>query len=320
MAGIPAPAAETITGFSAARAEALCKGLLPSQAAVRAAGARQNWAEAPARPHRQPAGPALNWNDAPEATIANTRRGRSGDRFRSQAFRGDRRLPGTVLQPLLEELATECAAGPVSEGVSDAEESSWACRSCTFENAAAMPVCEMCGHPAASAPQRRPPQPPFEQALAEPLADTGSRSWPALAAAADASWDLAEVSSVASSWLDVADLGELAGAEAADDAGFVLVQEPAAAPARAREPAGTSWASRATAGPGPGAAAASGPRPAARVPPLCRQQPRRGARRAAAALCGEEGLEDELDGLADRRLCPNTLRGVAQRRRRGREC
>jgi len=276
MMGVPAPAAETITAFSVARAEALCfaqppRRLKPSPGA---------WVRQPARPPRQPAHPELNWNDAPEALLTSARRGRPG--CRSQAFRGERRLPGSVLQPLREEMDTvEGAPFSGAETASDGEEAPWACPACTFENAGALPACEMCGHSAASTQA----QPAAEQPTPalEPLAD-GNASWPTLAAAADTAWDFAEVSSVGSSWLDVADLGELVGTEAADD--FVIVTELGSVrePVGKQDPAST-WAARA----------------AARAPAVSAGGPARGPRPAGAATllpAAAEGLGQGSD-LAD---------------------
>lgn len=105
----------------------------------------------------------------------------------------------------------------------------WLCAFCTFMNASALPVCEMCERP------RVPPVPDVaahaicELVVREPAACevsatggsdaqptvtfVGARKWPSLMQAAEKSWDLCSQSSMASSIVDVAILADLDGAD-----------------------------------------------------------------------------------------------------------
>merc|ERR1712096_363966 len=100
----------------------------------------------------------------------------------------------------------------VEETTPEAVEAPWPCIQCTFLNAGALRVCEMCNLPwgtvalatsvALSAEALRDNF--HAVSLPSPEGDIDD-VWPALADAVDTSWVRCEVSSVGSSWLDMGD-------------------------------------------------------------------------------------------------------------------
>jgi len=172
----------------------------------------------------------------------------------------------------------------------------WECPRCTFATNQGA-VCEICGAPRAAA----------GLATSTP-ADLGDAAfWPSLEAAAEPSWAHCDASSIASSWLEVADPRDLYEEGAGSDSDIMVVTAPAASGGNAEPRAPVSWAVRAAAGPSKGCRVA----PRAAVPPLTRQGPRRVP---ASVPEEEEELDGCLENLESRRLC-GTSRGGRQYRR-----
>mmetsp|Transcript_75217 Transcript_75217/g.121420 ORF Transcript_75217/g.121420 Transcript_75217/m.121420 type:complete len:282 (+) Transcript_75217:73-918(+) len=272
--------------------------------------------------------PLLNYDDAPEALMASPRRVRlylrhnvSGRRQKQLFATATKSLKSVPESPddLVMETDHECE--PVAES-----EVQWACVQCTFLNADAMPMCEACH---ASRLQAQSPKPRCSSAENEDsLLPEDDVAWPSVSEAGG-SWALCDVSSVCSSvgssWLDVSDPRELDDGTSSSQ--FVLVEclgaeSPAAAveievpPASSATPGtGLSWAARVSAPPSnssDGAVNKITVKLSTRMlPPLCYQGPAR----KATLRPRDEGDDEEVQQLEDKRLCPSTLRGKTQRLR-----
>lgn len=268
-------------------------------------------------------GPALNIDDAPEASIGHVWPRRSSGRL-TLAQRGARRTGARLVTHhslnLVHEHSTLSAHTLEEQHGGDelaeaADEQPWACSACTFVNAGALPMCEMC------ATRRHQPAVPATQAEQLGQLPEDVASWPSLEKSADRNFALCEVSSAASTWQLVGDEDD-----ACSTASFIVVGDPeylsdgasdtAAAATVPSTPtpalATASWASRA----GAGAGAVAFKPPAARVPPLGRK-PRRAE--ASPTLEGDV-IEDDLDELQAPSRHRSTLPCAAQLRRRERRC
>lgn len=259
--------------------------------------------------------PTLNITDAPEVGILT---GRSVENRRwTTTARGRivaRRQPGrtNVAMPKLPEGFAVADLDPMASSDSDVDShdplafldsDAWMCPTCTLANHPEALACEACETPRpagdivvsiAAAGRRRAPTP----GAAEPQ-EVGE-AWPTLAESED-SWELCDVSSLASSWLDIGDADESieedGSATLVTGAGVSWTEPPPAPP---------SYAAMATKA---GVVAAPAPR-APRPPPMThafRAEPRTKKKDTDA----EEDVE--LDEVECRRLWPQ--RGATQRRR-----
>jgi len=145
-------------------------------------------------------GPTLNCEDLPEADIYALGRGPVSFRNRgAHGYKASKPRMKLVGMPALSEMQNEM------EDITDFEPQQWRCKACTVLNNALLPRCEVCetkrsDHVAKIVQGNM-------QKLAEApfIGSTPSLDWPALPEAwelAD-SWIDCDVSSVASSWLDI---------------------------------------------------------------------------------------------------------------------
>jgi len=182
----------------------------------------------------------------------------------------------------------------------------WTCHVCTFVNCGPIRQCEMCN---------------TENGVTQPLEECAANTsvplkfnddWPSLDGASDA-WEVCDAASIASSWLEIGDVGDdIEDVESED--GVVLLGNsslPGHAP-----PKVLSWSARAAmlASKGdssktPGAHAILS---SAWQRPIVKQQ----RERASKVETEEEDVQDPaLDILEERRLRSRASRGVAQRQR-----
>lgn len=251
-------------------------------------------------------GPTVNCSDMPEASLV----GGSGPLSRRIGYRSDRakfRVKSLAV-PMLPEGLVQMSTLVADDGVeaycstalSGQFSSSWACPACTFLNSTWLKRCEICNTPVDSLTPltgtslESAAQNTAAAARSNTNADGEHHDWPSLQEAASSFVDC-EISSVGSSWLNVAD------AEAVvDDESDVLVVNPPEEFAQLQ-----SWAARAK------SIAAFGPAvsiPAAGVvaPPLQRvQAPKEGtAEEAETSAEMPSEVHSELDALENRRLHP----------------
>jgi len=199
----------------------------------------------------------------------------------------------------------------------------WACDRCTFLNKGEnYSSCEMCQTPKQFCNAWTDAELAELVELAE-LAEAGNcptdemrqGDWPSLnEASEDKTWDVCEVSSVGSSWLDIADVQDFEAMGEDDSDSFAIVGSTAKIGSRANE-ASRSWAS---------AAAVACPvlsRPVVkkvprklyRVGPLYRKSLQ--AEPIATEVGDDDDADDVLEQLYERRLYPTTQLGKSQRLR-----
>lgn len=182
----------------------------------------------------------------------------------------------------------------------------WTCRTCTLTNRDDACACEVCATPrpagdivtAVAATGRRRASVPGEAA-----APGAGEAWPTLADSVE-SWELCDVSSLASSWLDIGDDDEIIE----EDGSAILVTDTSGA-CRDQRPAPPSYAAMATKA---GVAVSPAPR-APRLPPMAHAA--HAEPRTKQKDTGAEEEDVELDELECRRIQPSTQRGATQRRR-----
>lgn len=199
-------------------------------------------------------------------------------------------------------------AWPARDGRGVAEQP-WACPSCTFENSALLPACEMCEQP------RKAPLLKMQSQGMQASIDS-SLEWPSLGSASPCG----EASAEDASWVDAGgDLAEseLDGWSVTSDAGVEALETWSAASEAPAPPA--SWAALVAHGRGGG-----DPCPQRSVAPrglaMC-WQPRR--RLGSGAPISQPGCCDRYDSdedvpvqqLEERRLYPKISRGKTQRLR-----
>lgn len=193
------------------------------------------------------------------------------------------------------------------ETLEQERDQTWACSACTFVNADVMPVCEVCG--------RGRHDPRLDCAYSVATADVPERgdrkAWPSLPQAAEPSWDVVDVSSTVSSWLEVGSIEDMVGSiedleeewtDVATGSPVAVAAPTVSTPAAVEAP--PSWAAlvakRSGACAHEGAVAPRSPNPAPmwsrRTPPL--------AKNSTKTYRSEEvELEDaELSCLEERRL------------------
>jgi hypothetical protein len=215
-----------------------------------------------------------------------------------------RPLPKTLPLPVLSE------DGEVEDNIIQAvpheANLEWACQVCTFVNCGLLQHCEMCN---------------TEKGVTQPLEECAANTsvplkfnddWPSLDGAVDA-WETCEISSIASSWLDIGDMGEdLEGVDFED--GVVLLGY---APVSGHAPPEVlSWSARVAM---TASKADSSKTPCAHIMlpsawhrPSVKQQ----HRNAIKVAKDEEDVQDvALDILEERRLQSRASRGMAQRQR-----
>jgi len=285
--------------FTSGQAEAMCKANPPSVVPRKKLPALEGPSPTPVnpcKPRERSDHPQLNCDDCPEAGAGDCR----------QQSRSKVRLEPWSLPALLEasaEANEECEREPA--GPAEAEGAQWSCPACTFLNCSLMNTCEVCetekfAKPPKDVPAWRDPALAGEDRPA--LQSRPVDDWPSLAEAAD-NWVSCEISSVASSWVDI----EVAEAFPEDDDASAIIVSSATAPAPT-----TSWAAKAGAAAGPGAPAKA-PMRRTGAPPLAFRAP---ATRQDRPEREDEDEEDPmLTCLEDRRLWSRASRGATNRRR-----
>jgi hypothetical protein len=228
----------------------------------------------------------LNTDDVLDL-LAGGARPRKAKHQHRQEYQSQSHLPRRVLNaPVVE------AMQPVPEGV-EAEwdthgnfdgEPQWTCSKCTFLNAGALKTCEMCEHHSKAPITTNVAQMPCD------LQNDCDSTWPCLAVAETTSWTDCDVSSVASSWLDVNTFEEIDDDGSSSVASFILVDaNHQIASTSAGDVQEISWAARAST-----SASASGAvinAPQMRVPPLVQRQ------RQKLKVKSEDDDNDEEDGF-----------------------
>jgi len=223
----------------------------------------------------------VNCQDVPEASLV----GGSGPLSRRLGYRGNRknRVKSLPLPVLAEGGDDDALCSSVQLG------SSWSCRKCTFFNSACE-FCAMCEAPADDSAAVNDSAEMFSEdsainsAMAVPMKDM---DWPTIQEAVESFVDC-DISSVASSWLEVGEGWE-------EEGDLVILKMP-------QQPATQSWAARAKviAGAGPAATVAV----AGFVgPPLQKACAIKGARTQEKETQGDEDWD--LDCLEARRLRPH---------------
>lgn len=279
--------------FNSRLAEGLCRAKPPTVWKQFSFGTRpeSTYMRKQAGEPRTPAGSDLNISDLPEFAWQ--------ARVKSQQYRTCKASRGNLVgvhSCELDAVREDWAYIGAEVDIVDPEksEANWDCSACTFSNAGALPLCEMCG-------KRRDCNVPKTTPSPAEVPDGNTSSWPSLVEASDTSWAYCEVSSVGSSWVDTGEtLFEADGMHSEDGINFLIVESTRVLPD------GPSWAARAAA---TGGAKLDFRQPAMVMPPLWRQQVA-----PKAAVMQEEDI-DNLDLLEGRRTQPQFRRGGTQRRR-----
>lgn len=175
--------------------------------------------------------------------------------------------------------------------VQEESQSEWGCHACTFINHGLLSSCEMCGAPKRTANHiEKNSHGCNEDAAAAFAGLSPAGNWPALPQQDAESWIDCDVSSVASSWLDIGD-----ATEHFDNVDGVVVDAATPEVVQPSRPAGPLWSSIV------GSKAAVAPTPAIAgviIPPIVK-------RKARAKIIKEEDEEDrdvDLDELEARRM------------------
>lgn len=178
-------------------------------------------------------GPTLNCEDLPEADVYALGNGPLSFRNRkAHGYRASKPRMKLVGMPALSEMQSE------TENITDSEPQQWRCKACTLLNNALLPRCEVC-ETKRSDHSTKIVQGNVQKLEAAPLiGSTPSLDWPALPVAwelAD-SWIDCDVSSVASSWLDIGGTDEHADDD--NDTDVILVTASGGVHMQAPKPAG----------------------------------------------------------------------------------
>mmetsp|Transcript_10549 Transcript_10549/g.37033 ORF Transcript_10549/g.37033 Transcript_10549/m.37033 type:complete len:346 (-) Transcript_10549:319-1356(-) len=310
--GTPAPAMlATVFPSNSKMVEALC---LVSAAAKRRPELPKAFEFEALQPKKPSRLPKANYADFPEAHFV--------QRGAGKCRPGKAWMPRSLPEDEVLSWTSDDEEEHVQDGGSDASAAAptqWACPRCTFANSSLLPACEVCEHagPKLSGTESSAVACNSSCALAPVAPRSHALMWPSLGAQQSPHHDVA---SQCSSWLDVAELENLAESdldgwsvtsEAALEGldSWSVASEP---PAKA-----LSWAAVAAQNPSScNVATKPGDRPA-----LQRDQHRRMlARKALAAGKAIGSMESEYETvqqLEGRRLYPTTSRGSAQRRRLG---
>jgi len=310
---VKSPFAAAISGVSSSQVEAMCRFAPASKPAF----VKEPVAFQVPR-SRERAGPILNACDMPEAQHASKARAvKSGAvKVKTVASTRTRNIKATLFleedDAAFDDITESSSDSDEKEGVAGStdaasgEEGAWACSACTFLNAAVMPSCEMCG----AARGQQAPVVVAERPQQPPTMDT--QLWPSIQGPASehGSWAMCDASSIASSWVDMAEDQSVAGDGWTFSEASVVDKTEVPAPTGA-----LSWAQRAAAARSATAVPSrQAPRPAIPGQPA-RVQPRRPARIAEDEVMSE----GELAQLEQRRLCPQGLHPSSQRAARIKE-
>jgi len=305
--GVESLAAASITGVTSSQVEAMCRFAPVSKPTfVKEPCAFQ------APQSRERAGPVLNACDMPVQFASKARTQKPGSaKVRTVAGTRTKNIKASLFEDdaAFDDITESCSdsdeRGCVASSTEAAsgEEATWACNACTFLNAAVMPSCELCGAARGQAPAvvAERPQPP-------PKMDT--KLWPSISPGSeDGSWAICDASSIASSWVDMAEDQSFA------EDGWTFTEESVVDKTEVPAPTGNlSWAQRAASARSATAAPSQAPRPAIPGQPA-RVQPRRPERIAEDEVMSE----GELSQLEQRRLCPQGLHPSSQRAARIKE-
>jgi len=288
--------------FTSGQAEAMCKAKPPSLA-VRA---EMELPHAPvaklARVRDGLHKPQLNFGDIPEASLPAARQ--HAQRVGARQVPGRHRVKTISLPLFQEDIDDEEQEREVVQS-EEVEDKTWSCAACTFLNSGLLDYCEVCQLERGAVPKDMTIQLSTSQAL---LSAVPEDSWPSLEDSAE-SWVNCDISSVASSWLDVG-CAEACIEEDGEESGTGALLVSAAAAQAATAPATLSWAARVGALGGPPPVAPAQGRRMAGSPLVCRAPVARRGQQAE-----EEGEDLDLLELLDRRLYPQTTRGATMRRR-----
>lgn len=263
------------------------------------------------------AGPFLNTDDVPDLFAGGARRKTAKPNHRQNGQ--PRRVLGApmaaAMQPVPEHMNAYNGDWNSTDDCHAECELPWACSQCTFLNAGALKACEMCERPAN--------RPVVEPSIGEQVSQVADRllgngcdsAWPRLAEADTTSWIDCDVSSVASSWLDVGTFEEVDDDDGSSSLASFICVDTARGPASTSDVSAAastrflSWAERATT-----AADASGGvvnAPQMRAPPLVQRQ------RQRVTVKSEEN-EDDYDPNDFLAGLPRFRRGSMQRHKQRR--